>query len=60
MDMSETGALLHRAGGQIQILQATPEQLSQLRQTHQIQILHADQFMVSKNQWTTGITHADI
>ncbi|XP_074661788.1 protein BANP-like [Tubulanus polymorphus] len=29
--------------GEIQVLHATPEQLAQLQQTHQIQILHGDQ-----------------
>jgi len=30
------------------VLHATPEQVAQLQQTHQIQILQGDQIMVSK------------
>ena len=32
-------------GGQIQVLHATPEQLAQLQQSHQIQILQGDQLI---------------
>ncbi|XP_064640548.1 protein BANP-like isoform X2 [Lineus longissimus] len=38
--VSEHGELTQ---GEVQILHATPEQLAQLQQTHQIQILHGDQ-----------------
>lgn len=39
--------ILHGAGGgQIQVLHATPEQVAQLQQTHQIQILQGEQVMV--------------
>merc|ERR1711894_431192 len=37
--------IIQNAGGQIQVLHATPEQVAQLQQTHQIQILQGDQIM---------------
>ncbi len=35
--------IIQSAGGQIQVLHATPEQVAQLQQAHQIQILQGDQ-----------------
>ena len=35
--------IIQSAGGQIQVLHATPEQFAQLQQAHQIQILQGDQ-----------------
>lgn len=42
MHSTAAEALLQSNGGQIQVIQATPEQVAQLQQAHQIQILQAD------------------
>jgi hypothetical protein len=53
VDVSQTGLLagtaeiLQSTGGHIQVLHATPEQVAQLQQTHQIQILQGDELLVS-------------
>ena len=38
-----TAQLIQNAGGEIQVLHATAEQVAQLQQTHQIQILQGEQ-----------------
>eukprot|EP00920_Eleutheroschizon_duboscqi_P032132 GHVT01077495.1.p1 GENE.GHVT01077495.1~~GHVT01077495.1.p1 ORF type:complete len:335 (-),score=8.01 GHVT01077495.1:1135-2100(-) len=46
-----TGAaaeIIQSSNGQIQVLHATPEQVAQLQQAHQIQILDGNQVMVSR------------
>ncbi|KAK2162178.1 hypothetical protein LSH36_102g03003 [Paralvinella palmiformis] len=45
-----TAEIIQSANGPIQVLHATPEQVAQLQQTHQIQILQGDQIM----QFHTG------
>ena len=41
--------IIQTAGGEIQVLHATPEQVAQLQQAHQIQILQGDgQVLVSR------------
>ena len=39
---SSAAEIIQSAGGQIQVIQATPEQVAQLQQAHQIQILQGD------------------
>lgn len=49
--MHNAAEILQTAQGEIQVLHATPEQVAQLQQAHQIQILQGDgtQVMVRKN-----------
>lgn len=39
--------IIQHSGGEIQVIHATPEQVAQLQQTHQIQILQGEQVVVS-------------
>ena len=49
MQPASAAEIIQSAGGEIQVLHATPEQVAQLQQAHQIQILQGDasQLMVS-------------
>ena len=51
MQAAGAAEIIQTAGGEIQVLHATPEQVAQLQQAHQIQILQGDatQVMVSAN-----------
>lgn len=52
--LQQTSAeIIQTAGGEIQVLHATPEQVAQLQQAHQIQILQGEgaQVMVSFNDF---------
>ena len=40
--------IIQHSGGEIQVIHATPEQVAQLQQTHQIQILQGEQVVVSR------------
>ncbi|ELT95787.1 hypothetical protein CAPTEDRAFT_151735 [Capitella teleta] len=53
--MMQTSEILDGNGGQIQVLHATPEQVAQLQQTHQIQILQGDQVMQLQSAMSEGI-----
>ncbi|KAK3578462.1 hypothetical protein CHS0354_038551 [Potamilus streckersoni] len=63
VDMQHTVATMAGDGlpqGEIQILHATPEQISQLQQAHQIQILHGDQVIQVPVPAVSMVHHADI
>ncbi len=51
MQSATAAEIIQSAGGEIQVLHATPEQVAQLQQAHQIQILQGDaaQVMVCMN-----------
>ena len=46
--------LIQSGGGEIQVIHATPEQVAQLQQTHQIQILQGEQVLVSGRDPRSG------
>ncbi|KAL3859887.1 hypothetical protein ACJMK2_010073 [Sinanodonta woodiana] len=63
VDMQHTVATMAGDGlphGEIQILHATPEQISQLQQAHQIQILHGDQVIQVPVPSVSMVHHSDI
>ena len=53
MQAAGAAEILQTANGEIQVLHATPEQVAQLQQAHQIQILQGDgQVMVGAMHWS--------